>query len=91
MKLRIVIDSMETKVIVKFKASEMLPVKCQKPIKCVNFPVHVKISSSHIVNTPQPRRLTTKLRIVIGSMEIKVVVTFEASEMMHVETRARKL
>ena len=87
-KLTIVIDSMETKV-VKFKASEMLPVEGQKPMKCVHFPVHVKISSSHILNTPQPRRLTTKLRTVIVSMVLKVVVKFETSEMVHVETRAR--
>ena len=40
---------------------------------CVHF---VKISSSHVLNTPQKRRLTTKLRIVIGSMETKVVVKF---------------
>ena len=60
-------------------------------MKCVHFAVHVKVSSSHVLNTPQPRRLTTKLRIVIGSMETKVVVKFEPLEMLHVETRARKL
>ena len=60
-------------------------------MKSVHFAVHVKISTSYVLNTPQPRRLTTKLRIVIGSMETKVVVKFEASEMLHVEIRARKL
>ena len=60
-------------------------------MKCVHLAIHVKISSSHALNTPQPRRLTMKLRIVIDSMETKVVVKFEASEMLHVKTRARKL
>ena len=43
------------------------------------------------LNTPQPCRLTTKLRIVIDNVKTKVVIKFEASEVLHVETRARKL
>ena len=58
-------------------------------MKCVHFAVHVKISSSYVLNTPQPCRLITKLRIMVGSMETKVVVKFEV--MLHVELRARKL
>ena len=49
------------------------------------------VACSVHVNTPQPRRLTMKLRIVISSIKTKVVIKFEASEMTYVETRARKL
>ena len=59
-------------------------------MKCVQFAINVKISS-HVLNTPQPCRLITKLRIMIDSMETKVVVKFEASDVLHVESRARKL
>ena len=34
----------------------------------------IDISSSHVLNTPQPCHLITKLRIMVGSMETKVVV-----------------
>ena len=56
-------------------------------MKCVHFAVHVKISSSHVLSIHQTR-LTTKLRIVIGSMKTKIVVKFEASGMLNVEMRA---
>ena len=49
------------------------------------------VACSVHVNTPQPCRLTMKLRIVISSIKTKVVIKFEASEMTYVETRARKL
>ena len=92
--LRFMIGSMKTKVVVKFEASGMLHVETRanyKATKCVHFAVHVKISSLYALNTPQPHRLTTKFRVEIGSMETKDVVKFEASEMLHVQTRARKL
>ena len=48
-------------------------------------------SSSHVENTPLPCRQSTKLRIMISSVQAKVVVKFEASEMMYTELRAKKL
>ena len=48
-------------------------------------------SSSHVENTPQPCRQSTKLRTMIINIKIKMVVKFEASEMMCVELRAKKL
>ena len=48
-------------------------------------------SSSHVKNTPQPCRQSTKLRTMIISVLPKIVVKFEASEMMCVELRAKKL
>ena len=48
-------------------------------------------SSSHVENTPQPCRQSTKLRTMIISVQSKIVVKFVASEMMCVELRAKKL
>ena len=48
-------------------------------------------SSSLVENTPQPCRQSTKLRTMIINIKIKMVVKFEASEMMCVELRAKKL
>ena len=59
-------------------------------MKCVHFAVHVKCSSSHVQNTPQPRRQSTKLNSMIISIKTKVVFKFEASQMMCVELRAKK-
>ena len=48
-------------------------------------------SSSLVENTPQPCSQSTKLRITIVNIKTKMVVRFEASEMMCVELRAKKL
>ena len=53
--------------------------------------IHVKSSYSHVQNTPQPRRLSMKPTIMIGSIKTKVVVKFEASETVLVGLRAKKL
>ena len=47
--------------------------------------------SSLAENTPQPCCQSTKLRIMIIIIKTKIVVKFEASEMMCVELRAKKL
>ena len=52
---------------------------------------YVNPSSSHVENTPQPCRQSTKLRTMIINIKTKIVVKFEASEMMCVELRAKKL
>ena len=49
---------------------------------------YVNPSSSHV---PQPCRQSTKLRTIIISVLPKIVVKFEASEMMCVELRVKKL
>ena len=46
-------------------------------------------SSSHVENTPQPCRQSTKLRAMIINIKTKIVVKFEASGMMCVELRAK--
>ena len=46
---------------------------------------------SHVENTPQPCRQSTKLRTMIISVLPNIVVKFEASETMCVELRAKKL
>ena len=48
-------------------------------------------SYSHVENTPQPCHQSMKLRIMISSVQTKVVVKFEASELMCTELRAKKL
>ena len=61
-------------------------------MKWIHIAVHVKKTpSSHVRNTSQPCRQSTKLRRMISSIKTKVVVKFEASEMMCVELRAKKL
>ena len=60
-------------------------------MKCVHIDVYVNLSSSHVENTPQPCRQSTKLRTMISSVKSKIVIKFEASEKMCVELRAKKL
>ena len=60
-------------------------------MKYVHFAVHVNSSSSCVQNTPQPHRQSMKLNNMIISIKTKVVFKFEASQMMCVELRARKL
>ena len=64
-------------------------------MKCVHIAVYRGICESLILtcelNTPQPCRQSTKLRTMIISVLPKIVVKFEASEMMCVELRAKKL
>ena len=54
-------------------------------MKCVHIDVYVNLSSSHVENTPQPCRQSTKLRTMISSIKPKIVVKFKASEMMRME------
>ena len=42
-------------------------------------------------NTPQPCHQSTKLRIMIIIIKTKIVVKFDASKMLCVELRAKKL
>ena len=60
-------------------------------MKCVHIAVDVKIPSSHVRNTSQPCRQSTILRSIISYVKTKVVVKFDASEMMCVGLRAKKL
>ena len=64
-------------------------------MKCVHSAIYrwiyVNPSYSHVENTPQPCRQSTKLRTMIINIKTKIVVKFEASEMMCVELRAQKL
>ena len=68
----------------------MCSIRNQKATKCVHIGVHVKISYVRR-NTPQPCHLSIKLIIMISGVKTKLVVKFEASEMMCVELRAKKL
>ena len=48
-------------------------------MKCVHIDIrNVKIPSSHVRNTPQPRHQSTILRSMINYVKIKVVIKFEA-------------
>ena len=58
-------------------------------MKCVHIASNP--SYSHVENTPQLCRQSTKLRTMIISVLPKIVVKFEASGMMCVELRAKKL
>ena len=69
----------------------MCRIKSQKAMKYAYIGVHVESSFSHVQNTPQPYRQSMKLRIMIGSIKTKVVVKFEAPDMMCVGIRAKKL
>ena len=95
-KLRTMIISIKTKVVVKFEASEMMCVELRAKKLCNVYTLpyteeYVNSSSSHVENTPQPCRQFTKLRTMIINIKTKIVVKFEASEMMSVELRAKKL
>ena len=46
---------------------------------------------SHVQNTPQLCRQSTKLRNMTIRIKTKVLIKFEASEMMCVELRGKKL
>ena len=54
---------------------------------------YVMCSRSHVQNTPQPHRQSTKLNIVTSSMRTKVLIKFQTSEMVLkiVELRAKKV
>ena len=45
-------------------------------------------SSSHVENTPQPCRQSTKLKIMIISIKSKVLIKFDALWMLCVESRS---
>ena len=90
------ISSVQAKVVVKFEASELMCIelRAKKLWKVYILPYtegYVNPSSSHVENTPQPCRQSTKLRIMISSVQAKVVVKFEASELMCIELKAKKL
>ena len=69
----------------------MCGIEGKKATKSVPFAEHVNISYSHVQNTPQPCRQSTKLRNMTISIKTKVLIKFEASEMMCVELRGKKL
>ena len=56
-------------------------------MKYVHLAVHVKSSSSHVWNTPQPCRQSTKLRIMPISIKIKIAIKIGATvlEMEHLK------
>ena len=97
-KLRIMTNSIKTKVLTKFGGSEMICVEL-RPRKLRNvhtlpyLHVHVKPSFSHVLNThtPPPCHQSTKLRILTISIKTKVLTKFGGSEMICVELRPRKL
>ena len=78
-----IIISMKTKVMVKFGASMVMCVELTT--ECVQFIEHVKSSTSHVQNAPQPHCQSTKLRNMIISMKTKVLVKFGASMVKCVE------
>ena len=93
-KLRNMTISIKTKVLIKFEASEMMCVelKGKNLRKVYHLPnMWNLISYSHVQNTPQPCRQSTKLRNMTISIKTKVLIKFEASEMMCVELRGKKL
>ena len=51
----------------------------------------MKSSYTPIQKAPQPRRQSTKLRIMNISIERKVLIKFRASDVKCVELRAKKL
>ena len=85
MKLKIMISSVKSKVVVKFGSSEVMYVELRAK------KLHVKVSSSHVQNTSQPCRLSMKLKIMTVSIKTKMVNKFDSSEVMYVELRAKKL
>ena len=95
-KLRTMIVNIKTKMVVKFEASEMMSVELRAKKLCNVYTLlytegYVNPSFSHVENTPQPCRQFMKLRTMIVNIKTKMVVKFEASEMMSVELRAKKL
>ena len=90
MKLRIMTISTKTKVAIIFGTSAMMCVELRAK-KCALSSVHVKCSSSHVQNTLQPYRQSMKLRIMIISIKIKVLIKFETSETMCAELSAKNL
>ena len=100
MKLRIVISSIKTKVVIKFEASEMTYVETRArklwnvytlKFMCVKPSSSLQLYWIHFKHVAWP---WTKLTIMISSINIekkRVVVKFEASEMEYVEMKVRKL
>ena len=97
MKLRIMIISIKTKILIKFGIYEMMcmcRIEGQRAMKYVPFAInvyYVKCSSSNAQNTLQPCHQLVKLSIMTISIKIKVMIKFRASEMICVELRAKKL
>ncbi len=71
--------------------NDVCRIESQKAMKCVHFAIHVRSSSSHVQVTLQPCRQSTKFKNMTISIKTKVVFKFEASYMMCVEFRAKKL
>ena len=73
----------------------MCRIEGQKTMKYVPFAVnvyaYVKCSSSHAQNTLQPCRQLLKLKIMTVSIKIKVLIKYGASDIICVESRAKKL
>ena len=93
-KLRNMIISMKTKVLIKFGASNVRCVELRdKRLSKVysSYGEHVKSPSSPIQKTAQPSRQSMKIRIMNNSIETKVLIKFGASDVRFVELRAKKL
>ena len=94
MKIRIMNNSIEIKVLIKFGASDVrfVELTAKKLPKMYTMDNMWKLSpSSPIQKTTQPSRQSTKLRNMIISMKTKVLIKFGASNARCVELRAKKL
>ena len=94
MKLKSMIVNIKTKVLIKFGTSEMMCVemRAKKPWNVYRMSwmyIHGKFSYSHVQNTLQPHRQSTKLKNMIANIKTKVLIKFGTSEMMCVELRAK--
>ena len=87
LELRLVLSNKDSDQVIMFEASEMMCVelRAKNYEMCIHIDVYVNLSSSHVKNTPQSCRQSTKLRTKISSIKPKIVVKFEASKMMCVE------
>ena len=92
--------SIKLKVLIKFRASEVICVEIESQkamkrvpfaIKCMYICIYVKCSSLHEQNTHQLCHQLIKVRILTICIKLKVLLKFGASEMICVELRAKKL
>ena len=86
----------QIKVLIKFEALEMMCVeltgeKATKSVPLLLPNMWNLISYSHVQSTPKPCCQSTKLRNITISIKTKVLIKFEAWEIMCVELRGKKL
>ena len=96
MKLRIMIVSIKTKVLIKFGTSEIMCVdlRAKKLRNMYRFPLTCiceMLFFACIKKKVQSCHQLMKFRIMTVSIRLKVLVKFGASEMICVESRAKKL